>query len=79
MVNKPLIRPAISGGVTLGGGWLTSHRKNSPKGPANSTSQVSMLRVSNPLGGNHQGLSRKEGHPPDTQAKIDLMSHVVRK
>ena len=26
MVNKPLIRPAISGGGgTLGGGWLISH------------------------------------------------------
>ena len=25
MVNKPLIRPAISGGGTLGGGRLTSH------------------------------------------------------
>ena len=25
MVNKPLIRPAISGGGTLGGGTLTSH------------------------------------------------------
>ena len=25
MVNKPLIRPAISGGGTLGAGWLTSH------------------------------------------------------
>ena len=24
MVNKPLIRPAISGEGTLGGGWLTS-------------------------------------------------------
>ena len=28
MVNKPLIRPAISGGGTLGGGWLTSHNLN---------------------------------------------------
>ena len=27
MVNKPLIRPAISGGGTLGGGRLTSHEK----------------------------------------------------
>ena len=27
MVNRPLIRPAISGGGTLGGGWLTSHYK----------------------------------------------------
>ena len=25
MVNKPLIRPAISGGGTLGGGRLNSH------------------------------------------------------
>ena len=26
MVNKALIRPAISGGGTLGGGWLNSHK-----------------------------------------------------
>ena len=25
MVNKPLIRPAISAGGSLGGDWLTSH------------------------------------------------------
>ena len=30
MVNKPLIRPAISGGGTLGGGRLTSHDSKFP-------------------------------------------------
>ena len=52
MVNKPLVRPAISRGVRGPGGRLTSHDKKSPKRELNNSSEAtkpSILVVSTRL------------------------------
>ena len=78
MVNKPLIRPAISGGGTWpGGGWLTSHKdrthrfassmirkKYSPNGGGG-------LMVMNPMGSESVETDLKQTKEPQKHRPLD--------